>query len=506
MEPRPRVDHFGRFTLNRDSRQLSCDGKRVLLPERHLGVLLHLTHKSGQCVSRDELMTAGWEEVEVGNDSLRQVITYLRKLFGEHAIRTLPRRGYEWTLQPETRSVAGGAMDALAWPNVNDSPHARLREGRRLLDTLLHDGVARAGQAFADVLASGTPLPTAHAGRAIVMFLLYEATRADVSPDRHLLEQARKHASLAWQLAPDSREAWSAVALTSFAEGDQEAAANAARHAVTGEEVDWPFHVVHAYVTTGRERLEAASKALETAPENPIARWCAATVFLARWALPKARDYLVRGCAVQLQQQHHPDEAGAVRVAGPHLTYGQLLLALGDDTGADAALRCELACEGTRQIYEREACANACYTLAVIAWRAGDLDGARDWLRQALDRLPGHPFARLLQQWIDCGGRANRSGRARRADRAGRQADAAWVRPEGKSDREVMLLAMVRAAELVLEERDEDAAAVVMAALLSCKVPVPGPVWGLGIEPLINVSAHPEVWKAVMTVLHQRAL
>ena len=500
MDPRPRVDHFGRFTLDRGSRRLSCDGKRVLLPERHLGVLLRLSRDPGEFVSRDELMTAGWDETEVTNDSLRQVITYLRKLFGEHAIRTLTRRGYEWTLQPDVRDVSAVASESLAWPNVNDSPHARLREGRRLLDTLLHDGVARAGQAFADVLASATPLPTAHAGQAIVLFLLYESTRADASPDRHLLEQARQHASLAWQLAPNSREAWSAIALTSFAEGDQEAAAIAARHAVTGDDVDWAFHVVHAYVTTGRERLEAAGKALEAAPENPLARWCAATVFLARWAVPKAREALLRGCAVQAYQRQHPDKVGALRVAGPHLTSGQLLLALGDDGGAVAALRGELECEGTGQIYEREACANACYTFAVIAWREGDVEEAREWLRHTLDRVPGHPFALLLLTWID-------SGRRRRRKRqVGQTSGNPWVRPEGKSDREVMLLAMVRAAELVLDEQHDKAAAVVMAALLSCTVPVPGPAWGLRIEPLINVSAHPEVWAAVLALLHQRAL
>ena len=136
MDPRPRVDHFGRFTLDRGSRRLSCDGKRVLLPERHLGVLLRLSRDPGEFVSRDELMTAGWDETEVTNDSLRQVITYLRKLFGEHAIRTLTRRGYEWTLQPDVRDVSAGASESLAWPNVNDSPHARLREGRRLLELL----------------------------------------------------------------------------------------------------------------------------------------------------------------------------------------------------------------------------------------------------------------------------------------------------------------------------------------------------------------------------------
>jgi TolB-like protein/DNA-binding winged helix-turn-helix (wHTH) protein len=62
-------------------------------------VLVHLAQRAGQVVSRDELLTAVWPGVVVGDDALTQAVIKLRKALGDDAkrpayIETLAKRGY----------------------------------------------------------------------------------------------------------------------------------------------------------------------------------------------------------------------------------------------------------------------------------------------------------------------------------------------------------------------------------------------------------------------------
>lgn len=62
-------------------------------------VLVYLAQRAGQVVSRDELLTAVWPRVVVGDDALTQTIIKLRKALGDDPkrptyIETLAKRGY----------------------------------------------------------------------------------------------------------------------------------------------------------------------------------------------------------------------------------------------------------------------------------------------------------------------------------------------------------------------------------------------------------------------------
>jgi TolB-like protein/DNA-binding winged helix-turn-helix (wHTH) protein/Tfp pilus assembly protein PilF len=62
-------------------------------------VLVHLAQRAGQVVSRDELLSAVWPGVVVGDDALTQAVIKLRKALGDDArrpeyIETLAKRGY----------------------------------------------------------------------------------------------------------------------------------------------------------------------------------------------------------------------------------------------------------------------------------------------------------------------------------------------------------------------------------------------------------------------------
>jgi len=80
-------------------------------------VLVYLAERAGQMVSRDELLTAVWPGVVVGDDALTQAIIKLRKALGDDArrpayIETLAKRGYRLIAPVARVAEVGGAPPA----------------------------------------------------------------------------------------------------------------------------------------------------------------------------------------------------------------------------------------------------------------------------------------------------------------------------------------------------------------------------------------------------------
>jgi DNA-binding winged helix-turn-helix (wHTH) protein/TolB-like protein len=92
---------FGRFRLKVAERVLLRDGEIVPLTPKVFDILLTLVEKSGQVVSKDELMKRVWPDTFVEEGNLTQNISLLRKALGEtpegmQFIETVPRRGYRF--------------------------------------------------------------------------------------------------------------------------------------------------------------------------------------------------------------------------------------------------------------------------------------------------------------------------------------------------------------------------------------------------------------------------
>lgn len=73
---------------------LRRDGQPVHLRAKTFALLSHLARHAGRVLTKEELLDAVWPDVTVTEDSLTQAIRDLRKVLGEDAIRTVPRRGY----------------------------------------------------------------------------------------------------------------------------------------------------------------------------------------------------------------------------------------------------------------------------------------------------------------------------------------------------------------------------------------------------------------------------
>ena len=90
---------FGRFCLVPHRRELLVDGQPVRLGGRAFDVLTALIKAHGSVVSKHALMAGIWPDQVVEENNLEVQISTLRAVFGaERAlIRTVPRRGYQFT-------------------------------------------------------------------------------------------------------------------------------------------------------------------------------------------------------------------------------------------------------------------------------------------------------------------------------------------------------------------------------------------------------------------------
>lgn len=161
----PAALRVGEWDVAPELNQISRAGESVRLEPKAIELLVFLAQRAGEVVSREELLTALWPGVIVGDNALTQVITKLRKAFGDTArkptyVEAISKRGYrliaaverlDRTVQrqrpvevaglgefspPSRRWVVAGALSALAvaatvWfvqrPADDDSSSARAR-------------------------------------------------------------------------------------------------------------------------------------------------------------------------------------------------------------------------------------------------------------------------------------------------------------------------------------------------------------------------------------------
>lgn len=104
---------FGKFQLDAEKRVLWCAGEPLNLPLKQIEMLCVLTEKSGEVVTKDELMKKVWADSFVEESNLSRHIYILRKTFKDFGearelIQTVPRRGYRFT--GEIREIQNGEL------------------------------------------------------------------------------------------------------------------------------------------------------------------------------------------------------------------------------------------------------------------------------------------------------------------------------------------------------------------------------------------------------------
>jgi DNA-binding winged helix-turn-helix (wHTH) protein/cytochrome c-type biogenesis protein CcmH/NrfG len=470
---------FDNFVVDAGARRVTRGGEIVPIPDRHVGVLLHLLAHAGSLVSKDQLIESAWEGLAVTDNSLEQAISGLRRVLGGAPggtpyIQTVPRQGYRFTgiVTRTTVRASDDSLDALL------APHRAWIEGRAALETLAADQIVRARGVFERVLSSAPDQASAHVGLANACIMQFEMTRADESPDTAALALAAQHAREACRLGPDYGEAWATLGFVLDRTGRHTDALAASRRAVTLEADNWRHHLRLAYVSWGEERLREARRTLALLPGFPLAHWLCATVHVARQALDEAERELDAGITGQANQQSGPWRFSSVAL---HWLRGLLHLARGDERRAVESFQRELSFEASGHLYARECCANTWYALGALHRRYGRETQAGAAFQQALSRVPRHPLAGVglgIMKAETVGAGLNVSAPSFEA-------------------------AIGRAAGLAAVGDHADAARLVDQALAAA--PPSNAGWLLPVEPMLNVVAAPDIWAPVLARLRTRA-
>src|SRR6188472_425428 len=100
MEPaenRGFIYEFGKFVLDPRERTLYSDGTPVRLTTKEFDTLLLLVEHNGKALSKEQMMSAIWQDAFVEESNLAKQISRLRKLLGDTSdefIQTIPKHGY----------------------------------------------------------------------------------------------------------------------------------------------------------------------------------------------------------------------------------------------------------------------------------------------------------------------------------------------------------------------------------------------------------------------------
>ena len=471
---------FDDVVVDAVARRVTRGGEVVPIPDRHIGVLLHLLAHAGTVVSKDQLIASAWDGLAVTDNSLEQAISGLRRLLGDSPagdpyIQTVPRQGYRFA-GAATRTTVRASDDSL---EALLAPHRAWLEGRAALETLEAEQIHRARGVFEGVLRSVPDQASAHVGLANACIMQFEMTRADDSPDTAALALAAHHATEACRLGQDYGEAWATLGFVLDRTGHRTDALAASRRAVTLEADNWRHHLRLAYVSWGEERLRESRRTLALLPGFPQAHWLSATVHVARQALDEAERELDAGITSQATEQTGPSRFSSVAL---HWLRGLVYLARGDERRAFESLERELSFESSGHLYARECCANAWYAIGALHARKQRRTEAVAAFQQALARVPKHPLANLGLGILKAG--------------APMPAAVGVSAPSFEA-------AVAQAAVLVMAGDPEDAMRLVEQALT---VAPPGNAgWLLPVEPLLNVAAAPDTWAPALTRLRTRA-
>ncbi len=85
---------IGGARLDMNSGTLITDDREYVLSRRSLALLGCLVENRGRVVSKEEIMSAVWDDTVVTEESIRTYIKELRKMLPDNAIKTYKGRGY----------------------------------------------------------------------------------------------------------------------------------------------------------------------------------------------------------------------------------------------------------------------------------------------------------------------------------------------------------------------------------------------------------------------------
>ncbi len=373
---------FGSFQIDQRTWLLTLDGCAVDLSPRLVEILGHIVSRSGEIVTKDELLERFWPDVHITENTLTRAIADIRKAIGEDAsqpkvLETVSRRGFRF-------------VGAAATMTAAVDPFEEWVKGRLALDSLDASRLDEAVLAFEKATQELPRYAPAHAGLANAYMLQYEKTRSGRAPDRSLLERAMQSARDASTLDPSLGEGWAVLGYLLSAAGKIQEGQAAARRATALEPDNWRHQYRLAYSAWGEERLRAVDRTLMLMPGFAPARMLACMVFVARGTVDRAEREASIGTGAQRQSVADRTPLPAV---GFHWLRGMIQSSHGDHASAIRSFADEIDSGSSGHIYAREFVANAHTATGFTRLAEGDVARANAAFADAHSETPGHPKA-----------------------------------------------------------------------------------------------------------------
>lgn len=95
---------FKDFKFDSDSLLLTKNGEPLEVRYNEIKVLALLLEHPDRVLSKENILSSVWQDKVVSEQVVFQNISQLRSLFGDDAIKTFPKRGYQWQLNTEAIS------------------------------------------------------------------------------------------------------------------------------------------------------------------------------------------------------------------------------------------------------------------------------------------------------------------------------------------------------------------------------------------------------------------
>lgn len=90
--------YFNNFKFDSESLLLTQQGEPIAIRNNEAKLLAFLLANPGQVFSKDAILENVWTGKVVSEQAVFQAISNLRNLFGEDAIKTFPKKGYQWQI------------------------------------------------------------------------------------------------------------------------------------------------------------------------------------------------------------------------------------------------------------------------------------------------------------------------------------------------------------------------------------------------------------------------